>query len=474
MSTLIAALQKIIVLSDFKTVTKKFEDQGIELDTITQYLDDFKKLRDRNVITKNEQRNIDFWGKQKFDVFTKFVDALKLKKTKNEKKKLEKIEGAKYITENEDWKVYHITTHKAAMLYGSGTKWCITEEDGERWNEYIKDNDFYFLINKHPENADKAISKIALQTSPSGHKYIWDATDKEHSSNPEWRSWNLPQFIIKPKIAMKDIIEDILFDGVTPKVKEYFSKNYDWEPIRYFSTRKFLAFEEYESLLDVAKAWNMKNFQLLLRKKKEITSSDIPIGDSTFEFYTRSILKKISEELFDSLISRVITSGLKSGDLETFLKEESLLEINDKLTKFSDWDSFKNIYKDEYPLDLLVEYIRWKDDDLTKMFMLAIQDASFTDTKEAISSRISDAFRNQSILMTIDNTLYVGLKPTELYDYGFVSIKKEFFGIFNSIDNVIGDEFEYYYPIVQDVLEYILDYSVGRSLIDYARGGVTT
>ena len=108
------------------------------------------------------------------------------------------------------------------------------------------------------------------------------------------------------------------------------------------------------------------------------------------------------------------------------------------------------------------------------MFMLAIQDASFTDTKEAISSRISDAFRNQSILMTIDNTLYVGLKPTELYDYGFVSIKKEFFGIFNSIDNVIGDEFEYYYPIVQDVLEYILDYSVGRSLIDYARGGVTT
>jgi len=472
MSILIAALQKIIVLSDFKTVTKKFEDQGIELDTITQYLDDFKKLRDRNVITKNEQRNIDFWGKQKFDVFTKFVDALKLKKTKSEERKLEKIEGAKYITENEDWKVYHITTHKAAMLYGSGTKWCITEEDGERWNEYIKDNDFYFLINKHPENADKAISKIALQTSPSGHKYIWDATDKEHSSNPEWHSWNLPQFIIKPKIALKDIIEDILVDGITPKVKEYFSKNYDWEPIRYFPTRKFLAFEEYESLPDVAKAWEMKNFQLLLRKKKELKSSDITVSDSTFEFYTKGVLKKISEELFDSLISRVITSGLKSGDLETFLKEESLLEVNDKLTKFSDWNSFKNIYKNEHPLDLLVEYIRWKDDDLTKMFMLAIQDASFKDTKEEISSRISDAFKDQSILTSIDSTLYVGLKPTELYD--FVNIKKEFFGIFNSIDNVIGVEFEYYDPIISDVLGYALDYNVGRSLIDYARGGVTT
>jgi hypothetical protein len=48
--TLLKALHYIIMadtlLANFKTVEKKFEQQGIDKETIKQYLADFKKLRD--------------------------------------------------------------------------------------------------------------------------------------------------------------------------------------------------------------------------------------------------------------------------------------------------------------------------------------------------------------------------------------------------------------------------------------------
>lgn len=37
------------------------------------------------------------------------------------------MEGAKLVYEDNEWAVYEITTHKAAVLYGSGTKWCIDD-----------------------------------------------------------------------------------------------------------------------------------------------------------------------------------------------------------------------------------------------------------------------------------------------------------------------------------------------------------
>lgn len=99
-------------------------------------------------------------------------------------RKSKKSEGAELIYQDNLWKVYRITTYKAARLYGSGTKWCITgrydghEERGEEYfNDYIEENDldggYYFYI----KNDGK--TKYCLLRKDNGAVHsIWDASDE--------------------------------------------------------------------------------------------------------------------------------------------------------------------------------------------------------------------------------------------------------------------------------------------------------
>ena len=91
--------------------------------------------------------------------------------------------GAELIYQNDLWKVYRITTYKAAQLYGSGTTWCITgrygghEERGEYYfNSYIENNKldggYYFYI----KNDGK--TKYCLLRKENGEIHsIWNAED---------------------------------------------------------------------------------------------------------------------------------------------------------------------------------------------------------------------------------------------------------------------------------------------------------
>lgn len=74
-------------------------------------------------------------------------------------KRKEDKKGAEKLYEDDNWKVYRITTYPAAQLYGKGTKWCITGRyPGNRgagesfFNQYIRnsnlDGGYYFYINK--------------------------------------------------------------------------------------------------------------------------------------------------------------------------------------------------------------------------------------------------------------------------------------------------------------------------------------
>jgi hypothetical protein len=189
-------LDKAAVTSDFKTTEKKFLDRGVAKDEVKKYLDAFKKLRDANRIHDVQEKNIDFWGTtQSFDEFKSFVDALSEEKSKTETKKLKKMEAAELIAENEDWYVYEITTHEACMLYGSGTKWCITQPDGEHWNEYSSQNNIYFLLSKKLNKDDK-FYKIAVTVDSVGGELCWDALDEDCDSDVE--SLNIPNVKFEP------------------------------------------------------------------------------------------------------------------------------------------------------------------------------------------------------------------------------------------------------------------------------------
>jgi len=183
-----------IVEADFKTAKKKFSLESSE-DVVDEYLSTFKTLRDKNQI---KDKDIDVWAKKGWEEFKAFVDSFKDKKTKTSTKTDKKAQGAELVAENEGWVVYKILTKDACILYGSNTKWCITEKDKNHFEEYSEVTDFYFIISKTLPKTDKW-AKIAYQSSSGTY---WDAEDVEHKSVPT--SLQIPKFKVIHTIKIND------------------------------------------------------------------------------------------------------------------------------------------------------------------------------------------------------------------------------------------------------------------------------
>lgn len=181
-----------MLLADFKTAQKKFADGGVEVEEIKKYFEEFKALKPR--IKEADERDIDKWAKQGWEKFKSFVDELKGTKSGQQLKKEEKAEGAEMVAENDDWRVYHIVTHKACMMYGSNTKWCITQQNGTHWKNYTKaGNNFYFILSK--TKRESPWNKIALAVDKKGDKSYFDEQDKHHSELP--KEFHVPEFDVK-------------------------------------------------------------------------------------------------------------------------------------------------------------------------------------------------------------------------------------------------------------------------------------
>jgi len=192
-----------LVEADFKSAKKKFSLESSE-DVVDEYLSTFKMLRDKNQIKELKDKDIDVWAKKGWEEFKAFVDSFKDKKTKTSTKTDKKAQGAELVAENEGWVVYKILTKDACILYGSNTKWCITEKDNTHFEEYSEVTDFYFIISKTLPKTDKW-AKIAYQSSSGTY---WDAEDVEHTSVPT--SLQIPKFkvILTIKIEGKKYTYD--------------------------------------------------------------------------------------------------------------------------------------------------------------------------------------------------------------------------------------------------------------------------
>ena len=181
---ILIALCKLIVTADFKSVEKKFMEQGTDKETVDEYIKCFKKLRDNNRIQDENERNIDYWGKKPFEEFSTFVDRIDEEKSKRQQKKTihkeaQKIEGADLVAENDDWLVYHIKQYEASEKLGS-RDWCIVRERGH-WNSHAAKYAFYYYLSKNRGKDDQWF-KIAKGVSLSNMKPLyWDNNDNPSS-----------------------------------------------------------------------------------------------------------------------------------------------------------------------------------------------------------------------------------------------------------------------------------------------------
>jgi len=188
-NNLIMVLKEIT--ADFKTVEQKFLTQNVSGTDIKTYMDLFKQAKSKNKIKNKNEMDIDYWGKKPFNEFKDFIDTVSKQKTKTETTKELKTKGAELIAENNYYFVYHITTHKAAQIYGANTKWCITEKSSQHWNHYSRLNTIYFAIAKKANDFGDW-GKIAILVDLSSKVTYWDSLNKQYNKLPS--NISIPKF----------------------------------------------------------------------------------------------------------------------------------------------------------------------------------------------------------------------------------------------------------------------------------------
>jgi hypothetical protein len=198
-------LARYQVVSDFKTSLTRFVGQGHPGDKVDHVLKAFKRLRDQQKIKDAKQKDIDQW--KDFEALEQFVAKLDSESTVSRKLGGQKTDGAELIAENEGWRVYKILNHQACMRYGQDTQWCIKKPDGEQWNEYTEQNDFYFFIAKLRPATDRWF-KIAMMVDHEGQRLYWDAEDE-----PRQGAAKVPAALKLPTIKVENAQPQITIDG---------------------------------------------------------------------------------------------------------------------------------------------------------------------------------------------------------------------------------------------------------------------
>ena len=108
----------------------------------------------------------------KYNNFLELNEQVKIADEIEKRKKLEK-EILK-LHEDDTWLILTPLSFEASKVYGSNTKWCVTQE--KYWNSYLSTHRLIYCINK------KTKTKIAFSREFSTEKFqAWDQQDKEVS-----------------------------------------------------------------------------------------------------------------------------------------------------------------------------------------------------------------------------------------------------------------------------------------------------
>jgi hypothetical protein len=156
--------------------------KGHQIEDITPTINAFHKNRGR----------LKFKDIYQYEDLKELEDEIKsLTPTKREEIQRTKASGSTKIYEDDESVLIRIDSKRACIEYGKGTKWCITMEMQDYYEEYSRSNTlFYFVINKKLEPSNP-MSKIAIAIRRDEDNKIlsvdlYDALDKEVKSTAWW------------------------------------------------------------------------------------------------------------------------------------------------------------------------------------------------------------------------------------------------------------------------------------------------
>lgn len=165
------------LIEGYKEVMQKFSLDA-ELEDVKQMIEKYRDLVNRNQVQGNE-RNIDWWSKQGWEKFKKFVDAKSQQQSITQQKKRKSVGKSHNLAENDEWLIVIPLDKDASCFHGKGTDWCTTKPHLGYFYRYFLNKKItliYFLQKKTGE-------KWAIAAKENGDHEYFDINDK--SLTPE-------------------------------------------------------------------------------------------------------------------------------------------------------------------------------------------------------------------------------------------------------------------------------------------------
>jgi hypothetical protein len=120
---------------------------------VTSTIDAYKALVNKNQVQGNE-RNIDYWRKQGWDNFKKFVSNKQELPTKTQVKRSKVVGNSITLHEDDKWLIVIPLDKDASCFHGKGSNWCTSRPLRNYFEEYFYDQYavLIYCLQKHTGN----------------------------------------------------------------------------------------------------------------------------------------------------------------------------------------------------------------------------------------------------------------------------------------------------------------------------------
>ena len=134
------------IIEGYKEVTQKFAQEA-DPSQVADVIAKYKDLVNRNQV-QGDERNIDWWGKQGWQSFEKFVNAKSQQQSGTQQKKRADQGKSHTIDETSEWLIVVPLDKSASCFHGKDTDWCTTKPTANHFEQYFRDGNItliYFL-----------------------------------------------------------------------------------------------------------------------------------------------------------------------------------------------------------------------------------------------------------------------------------------------------------------------------------------
>lgn len=151
------------IVEGYREAQQSFKIESNDQELVDQTIDQFRSLVDKNQVHENE-RNIDWWRKQGWDKFSKFVDSKMLIPTKKQIKQ-KKFPG-KSITlkETDQWLIVIPLDHASSCFHGKSTDWCTSRPTGHYFDSYFLDQNIVLIYILNKKSGEKWAIAVVSDT----------------------------------------------------------------------------------------------------------------------------------------------------------------------------------------------------------------------------------------------------------------------------------------------------------------------